>query len=107
MPNVAASSTISDSGGSVNYRHGHCEQCQPVSVNQQRPCRRDGLRADWQSKRALATAFQIDALIAALARRRLLGGRFGQAIVTGAGIGIGDDIVNSISDRLRAPPAVD
>lgn len=32
--------------------------------------------------------------------QRFLGGRFGQAIVTGAGIGIGDDIVNSIFDRL-------
>jgi hypothetical protein len=34
------------------------------------------------------------------ALQRFLGGRFGQAIVTGAGIGIGDDIVNSIFDRL-------
>ena len=32
--------------------------------------------------------------------QRFLGGRFGQAIVTGAGIGIGDDIVNSFFDRL-------
>jgi len=32
--------------------------------------------------------------------QRFLGGRFGQAIVTGAGIGIGDDIVNSLFDRL-------
>ncbi|BBZ44295.1 hypothetical protein [Mycobacterium parmense] len=32
--------------------------------------------------------------------QRFLSGRFGQAIVTGAGIGIGDDIVNSIFDRL-------
>jgi hypothetical protein len=32
--------------------------------------------------------------------QRFLGGRFGQAIATGAGIGIGDDIVNSIFDRL-------
>jgi hypothetical protein len=32
--------------------------------------------------------------------QRFLGGRFGQAIVTGAGIGIGDDIVNSVFDRL-------
>jgi hypothetical protein len=32
--------------------------------------------------------------------QRFLGGRFGQAIVTGAGIGVGDDIVNSIFDRL-------
>jgi hypothetical protein len=32
--------------------------------------------------------------------QRFLGGRFGQAIVTGAGIGIGDDIVNSIFDRF-------
>jgi hypothetical protein len=32
--------------------------------------------------------------------QRFLGGRFGQAIVTGAGIGIGDDLVNSIFDRL-------
>ncbi|MGO9153461.1 hypothetical protein [Mycobacterium sp.] len=32
--------------------------------------------------------------------QRFLGGRFGQAIVTGAGIGIGDDIVNSIFDKL-------
>ena len=32
--------------------------------------------------------------------QRFLGGRFGQAIVTGAGIGMGDDIVNSIFDRL-------
>jgi hypothetical protein len=32
--------------------------------------------------------------------QRFLGGRFGQAIVTGAGIGIGDDIVNSIFDSL-------
>ncbi|MEU0498345.1 hypothetical protein [Mycobacterium sp. NPDC006124] len=32
--------------------------------------------------------------------QRFLGGRFGQAIVTGAGIGIGDDIVNGIFDRL-------
>ena len=32
--------------------------------------------------------------------QRFLGGRFGQAIVTGAGFGIGDDIVNSIFDRL-------
>jgi hypothetical protein len=31
---------------------------------------------------------------------RFLGGRFGQAIVTGAGIGIGDDIVNSIFDSF-------
>ena len=30
------------------------------------------------------------------ALQRFLGGRFGQAIVTGAGIGMGDDIVNSI-----------
>jgi hypothetical protein len=34
------------------------------------------------------------------ALQRFLGGRFGQAMVTGAGIGIGDDIVNSILDRL-------
>ena len=34
------------------------------------------------------------------ALQRFLGGRFGQAIVTGAGIGIGDDIVNSIFDRI-------
>jgi hypothetical protein len=34
------------------------------------------------------------------ALQRFLGGRFGQAIVTGAGIGMGDDIVNSIFDRL-------
>jgi hypothetical protein len=34
------------------------------------------------------------------ALQRFLGGRFGQAIVTGAGIGIGDDLVNSIFDRL-------
>ena len=32
--------------------------------------------------------------------QRFLSGRFGQAMVTGAGIGIGDDIVNSIFDRL-------
>jgi hypothetical protein len=32
--------------------------------------------------------------------QRFLCGRFGQAIVTGAGIGIGGDIVNSIFDRL-------
>jgi hypothetical protein len=32
--------------------------------------------------------------------QRFLGGRFGQAIVTGAGIGIDDDIVNSIFDRF-------
>ena len=32
--------------------------------------------------------------------QRFLGGRFGQAIVTGAGIGIGDDIVNNIFDRF-------
>jgi hypothetical protein len=32
--------------------------------------------------------------------QRFLGGRFGQAIMTGAGIGIGDDLVNSIFDRL-------
>jgi hypothetical protein len=32
--------------------------------------------------------------------QRFLGGRFGQAIVTGAGIGIGDDIVNSIFDSF-------
>jgi hypothetical protein len=32
--------------------------------------------------------------------QRFLSGRFGQAIVTGAGIGIGDDIVNTIFDRL-------
>jgi hypothetical protein len=32
--------------------------------------------------------------------QRFLGGRFGQAIVTGAGFGIGDDIVNSIFDRF-------
>ena len=34
------------------------------------------------------------------ALQRFLGGRFGQAIVTGAGIGIGDDIVNSILDSF-------
>ncbi len=34
------------------------------------------------------------------ALQRFLGGRFGQAIVTGAGIGIGDDIVNGIFDRF-------
>jgi hypothetical protein len=34
------------------------------------------------------------------ALQRFLGGRFGQAIVTGAGIGIGDDLVNSVFDRL-------
>jgi hypothetical protein len=34
------------------------------------------------------------------ALQRFLGGRFGQAIVTGAGIGIGDDLVNSIFDRF-------
>jgi len=34
------------------------------------------------------------------ALQRFLGGRFGQAIITGAGIGIGDDIVNSIFDSL-------
>ena len=32
--------------------------------------------------------------------QRFLGGRFGQAIVTGAGFGIGDDIVNSIFDSF-------
>jgi hypothetical protein len=32
--------------------------------------------------------------------QRFLGGNFGRAIVTGAGFGIGDDIVNSIFDRL-------
>jgi hypothetical protein len=32
--------------------------------------------------------------------QRFLGGRFGQAIMTGAGIGIGDDVANSIFDRL-------
>lgn len=32
--------------------------------------------------------------------QRFLGGRFGQAIVAGAGIGIGDDLVNGIFDRL-------
>ena len=32
--------------------------------------------------------------------QHFLGGRFGQAIVSGAGIGIGDDLVNSIFDRL-------
>jgi hypothetical protein len=32
--------------------------------------------------------------------QRFLGGNFGQAIVRGAGFGIGDDIVNSIFDRL-------
>lgn len=31
---------------------------------------------------------------------RFLGGRFGQAMMTGAGIGIGDDLVNSIFDRF-------
>lgn len=30
------------------------------------------------------------------ALQRFLGGRFGQAIVTGAGFGIGDDLVNSV-----------
>jgi hypothetical protein len=34
------------------------------------------------------------------ALQRFLGGRFGQAMVTGAGIGIGDDLVNSIFDRF-------
>ncbi|TRW89097.1 hypothetical protein FK535_02205 [Mycolicibacterium sp. 018/SC-01/001] len=34
------------------------------------------------------------------ALQRFLGGRFGQAMMTGAGIGIGDDIVNSIFDRF-------
>ncbi len=34
------------------------------------------------------------------ALQRFLSGRFGQAMVTGAGIGIGDDIVNSIFDRF-------
>ncbi len=34
------------------------------------------------------------------ALHRFLGGSFGQAIVTGAGFGIGDDIVNSIFDRF-------
>jgi len=34
------------------------------------------------------------------ALQHFLGGRFGQAIVTGAGIGIGDDLVNTIFDRL-------
>ena len=34
------------------------------------------------------------------ALQRFLGGRFGQAMDTGAGIGIGDDIVNSVFDRL-------
>ena len=34
------------------------------------------------------------------ALHRFLGGRFGQAIVTGAGIGIGDEIVNSIFDSF-------
>jgi hypothetical protein len=34
------------------------------------------------------------------ALQHFLGGRFGQAIVNGAGFGIGDDIVNSIFDRL-------
>jgi hypothetical protein len=32
--------------------------------------------------------------------QRFLGGNFGQSIVRGAGFGIGDDIVNSIFDRL-------
>ncbi len=32
--------------------------------------------------------------------QRFLGGRFGQAIASGAGFGIGDDLVNSIFDRL-------
>ena len=32
--------------------------------------------------------------------QRFLGGNFGQAIVRGAGFGVGDDIVNSIFDRL-------
>jgi hypothetical protein len=32
--------------------------------------------------------------------QRFLGGNFGRAIVTGAGFGIGDDIVNSIFNRL-------
>lgn len=32
--------------------------------------------------------------------QRFLGGRLGQAIVSGAGFGIGDDVVNSIFDRL-------
>lgn len=32
--------------------------------------------------------------------QRFLSGRFGQAMMTGAGIGIGDDIVNSIFDRF-------
>jgi hypothetical protein len=34
------------------------------------------------------------------ALHRFLGGRFGQAIVTGAGFGIGDDIVNTIFDSF-------
>ncbi|GAS88955.1 hypothetical protein [Mycolicibacterium brisbanense] len=34
------------------------------------------------------------------ALQHFLGGRFGQAIVNGAGFGIGDDIVNSIFDRI-------
>lgn len=34
------------------------------------------------------------------ALQRFLGGRFGQAMMTGAGIGIGDDLVNSIFDRF-------
>jgi hypothetical protein len=34
------------------------------------------------------------------ALHRFLGGSFGQAIVTGAGFGIGDDIVNSIFDSF-------
>jgi hypothetical protein len=34
------------------------------------------------------------------ALQRFLGGSFGRAIATGAGFGIGDDIVNSIFDRL-------
>ncbi len=32
--------------------------------------------------------------------QRFLGGRFGQAIVSGAGFGIGDDIVNEVFDRF-------
>jgi hypothetical protein len=31
---------------------------------------------------------------------RFLGGGFGQAIVTGAGFGIGDDLINSVFGRL-------
>jgi hypothetical protein len=63
-------------------------QYQPVPQYQPEPQYQGGYQPQYQQAQSGGTL------------QRFLGGRFGQAIVSGAGFGIGDDLVNNLFDRL-------